>query len=165
MFEAFLRKREIPYVAVDEKKRPVTRYGPIKNFDFLVHSRRGNLTVDIKGKEFPQAAAPGRRGLRWQNWVKAQDLEGMAFWRDIMGKGFTPVIVFAYRVLLLEDIYLFSDLFNYEGQSYGLVAVTFEDYKAHAGIRSRKWEAYSVNKKDFLKIKKPLRCFIPEIAG
>ena len=28
MFEALLRKREIPYVAVDEKKRPVTRYGP-----------------------------------------------------------------------------------------------------------------------------------------
>jgi len=164
MFEAYLRKKEIPYIAVDEKKRPVTRYGTIKNFDFIIHSKRGNFTVDIKGKEFPQSATQNRAGLRWQNWVKNTDLQGLTFWRDIMGDFFTPIIVFAYKVIFPRDIYLFWDLFNYRGFAYGLMAVSLEDYKKYAKLRSPKWGVYSVNKEEFLEIIHPLRYFIPEIG-
>ena len=165
MFEIFLRHREIPYIAIDELRRPVTRYGTIKNFDFIVHSIKGNYSVDVKGKEFPQSFKAGRSGLKWQNWVKKDDLVGLSFWKDILGGFFTPLIVFTYRVIFPEDIFLFEDLFNYEKSSYGLVAVTLKDYKTYAKVRSKKWGVYSINKKNFLEIVKPLRFYIPEIAG
>lgn len=164
MFETLLRKREIPYIAVDELRRPVTRYGSVKNFDFIVHSVNGNYSLDIKGKEFPQSCREGRHGLKWQNWVKTDDIDGLSFWQDLLGTGFTPLIVFAYRVIFPEDIFLFEDLFNFEDNSYGIVATTLTCYKGRARLRSRKWGAYSVRRKDFLEIARPLRFFVPELA-
>lgn len=163
MFEALLRNRKIPYVAVDEKHRPIIGGGTIKNFDFLVYSRKGSYAIDIKGKNFPQSMGKGRAGLRWQNWVKGDDLQGLKQWHSLMGRFCSPVIIFAYRVLLIQDIFLFHDLFNYEGDSYGLVGVKLENYTAGAQLRSSKWNAYSVKKELFLKIARPLREFIPEI--
>ncbi len=164
MFETFLRKKEIPYIAIDELRRPVTRYGTIKNFDFIVHSKQGNYFLDIKGKEFPQSCKKGRQGLTWQNWVKRDDIEGLSFWQNLLGTEFTPLIVFAYRVIYPEDIFLFEDLFNYEDSSYGMVAATLQKYIMKARIRSKKWEAYSVKKNEFLQIAKPLRFFLPELT-
>lgn len=164
MFENLLRKAEIPYIAVDELRRPVTRYGTVKNFDFIVHSRRGNYSLDIKGKEFPQSCKEGRHGLKWQNWVKTDDIDGLSFWESLLGEDFTPLLVFAYRVIFSEDIFLFEDLFNFENCSYGIVAATLTCYKSKAKIRSKKWGVYSVNKNEFLKIARPLRYFIPELT-
>jgi hypothetical protein len=164
MFEQFLRLKQVPYIATDEKKRPVTRYGNIKNFDFIVHSASCNYTVDLKGKEFPQSQKPGRPGLKWQNWVKTEDIDGLDFWQRIMGNNFKPLIIFAYKVINTEDIFYFWDLFNFEDSSFGLVAVTLEDYKKTATLRSARWGAYSIKKDDFLKVAKPLRYFVPEIS-
>ena len=164
MFEALLRNREIPYIAVDELRRPVTRYGTIKNFDFIVHSKKGNYSLDIKGKEFPQSCREGRHGLKWQNWVKTDDIDGLTFWQSLLGTGFTPLIVFTYKVIFPEDIFLFEDLFNYEDNSYGIVATTLTCYQNKAKMRSKKWGVFSVRKQDFLQIAKPLRHFLPEVV-
>ncbi|MEN6495460.1 MAG: HYExAFE family protein, partial [Thermoguttaceae bacterium] len=56
-FEAYLRSRGLPYVAVDEAKRSVLGDGEsIKNLDFIV-STPGTATwlVDVKGRRFPSA--------------------------------------------------------------------------------------------------------------
>lgn len=54
-FEAFLRRRGVPYVAVDEAKRSLMSNGAsIKSLDFIV-SAPGQKTwlVDVKGRRFP----------------------------------------------------------------------------------------------------------------
>jgi len=50
-FEDHLRKNQIPYVAINEAKRPIVARKKMKNFDFIVCSRKKkNLLVEIKGK-------------------------------------------------------------------------------------------------------------------
>ena len=54
-FEEFLRRRCVPYVAVDEAKRSLLSDGAsIKSLDFIVSSP-GPTTrlVDVKGRRFP----------------------------------------------------------------------------------------------------------------
>ena len=54
-FEAYLRDRRLPYVAVDEAKRSLLSNGSsIKNLDFIVSSPSGvTWLVDVKGRRFP----------------------------------------------------------------------------------------------------------------
>ena len=40
-FEAFLRDRGIPYVAVDEAKKALFANAKLKSFDFVVYSKNG----------------------------------------------------------------------------------------------------------------------------
>jgi hypothetical protein len=165
MFEELLRTSRVPYVAVDEKRRPVTNWGNIKNFDFIINSNGGNYILDVKGKLFPQESKTGKSKLWWQNWIHNSDLEGLSFWRDIFRPGFTPLIVFTYQVIYPDSIFQFDDIFNHEGKCYGLVACRFDDYRENAIVRSEKWNVYHVKKDKFRKIIKPLRNFIPEIIN
>ena len=51
-FEAFLRHRGIPYVAVDEAKKALFANAKLKSFDFVVYSKSGpNLLIDVKGRQ------------------------------------------------------------------------------------------------------------------
>jgi hypothetical protein len=68
-FEAFLRQRRIPYVAVDEAKKallppeaslrvrtegalsPTDEGRAIKSFDFVVYGQSGNFLLEIKGRK------------------------------------------------------------------------------------------------------------------
>jgi hypothetical protein len=164
MFEELLRNSRIPYVAVDEKRRPITNWGNIKNFDFIINSVGGNYLLDIKGKLFPQESSNRKSKLYWQNWVHDTDMEGLSFWQDIFGASFTPLIVFTYDLVYPDSIFQFDDIFTCKGKCYGLVACEFKEYREHAMVRSAKWKVYHVKKETFLKIIKPLRTFIPEIA-
>lgn len=165
MLESLMRSRLVPYVAVNEKRRPVTARGPVKNFDFIIHSGAANYIADVKGKLFPQETKDKKTKLMWQNWINYSDLEGLGYWQRIMGNDFKSILIFTYRIVYEEDIFRFWDLYNYGGESYGLVACYFNDYMAHAKLRSKKWNAYFVPKNEFIKIQKPLREFIPEIAA
>ncbi len=67
-FEAFLRERGIPCVAVDEAKKALFATAKLKSFDFVVYSKTGpNLLVDVKGRQARResragrASRPGRR--------------------------------------------------------------------------------------------------------
>ncbi len=53
-FEAYLRSRGVPYVAVDEAKRSVlSDGGSIKSLDFIVSAPAATWLVDVKGRRFP----------------------------------------------------------------------------------------------------------------
>ena len=57
-FEAYLRSRGIPYVAVDEAKKALFANAKLKSFDFVVYSKNGpNLLIDVKGRQMTDAAA------------------------------------------------------------------------------------------------------------
>ncbi|HVW37325.1 MAG TPA: HYExAFE family protein, partial [Pirellulales bacterium] len=95
-FEAFLRSRRIPYVAVDESKRSVLADASIKSLDFLVSTKAGvTWLVDVKGRNFPG----GAQKQYWKNWSTRDDLVSMAQWQRLFGERFEALFVFAYRVL------------------------------------------------------------------
>src|SRR5215467_2915717 len=53
-FEEFLRRRQIPYVAVDEKKRALLGDASLKSLDFIVSpALGGSWLIDVKGRRFP----------------------------------------------------------------------------------------------------------------
>ena len=61
-FEAYLRQRGIPYVAVDEAKRALFANAKLKGFDFVVYSKNGpNLLIDIKGRQCKDSTTGGAR--------------------------------------------------------------------------------------------------------
>ena len=65
-FEAFIRARRVPCVAIDEAKRALCGEDGVKSPDFLLYPRMGpNLVVEVKGKRGKNAQ--GRRP--WENWV------------------------------------------------------------------------------------------------
>ncbi|MGH7193480.1 MAG: HYExAFE family protein, partial [Candidatus Saccharimonadales bacterium] len=63
--EAYLRSRQVPYVAVDEGRRSLLADASIKSLDFIVSSVKGHSwLVDVKGRRFPS----GMRKQYWKNW-------------------------------------------------------------------------------------------------
>src|SRR5262245_5257124 len=76
-FEAYLRDRRVPYVAVDEAKRACTDEGSIKNLDFIVSPGGGPAwLIDVKGRRFPS----GEQKQYWKNWSTRDDLLSLARW-------------------------------------------------------------------------------------
>ena len=76
-FEAYLRSRGVPYVAVDEARRSVLADGQsIKSLDFIVSSP-GEITwlVDVKGRRFPSGDETKQY---WKNWSPREDLGSLA---------------------------------------------------------------------------------------
>ncbi|HEX3726437.1 MAG TPA: HYExAFE family protein, partial [Pirellulales bacterium] len=95
-FEAYLRQRKIPYVAVDEAKRACWAEGSIKSLDFIVSSRTGSSwLVDVKGRRFPS----GEQKQYWKNWSTRDDLVSLAQWVRLFGEQFGGLFVFAYNVV------------------------------------------------------------------
>ena len=78
--------------------------------------------------------------------------------------GFTPLLVYPY--LLKNDTYKkeFSDIFEYEGSIYGIVAIELSTYYLNAKSRSKGWNAISISNNKFRELVKPLSYYIPEIT-
>ena len=84
-FEAFLREKGIPCVAVDEAKRALFANAKLKSFDFVVYSKAGpNLLVDVKGRQLRNRSA--RRGF--ETWTTEQDVADLMQWQEVFGQGY-----------------------------------------------------------------------------
>src|SRR5436190_7819513 len=93
-FEAFLRQRGLPYVAVDEAKKALFSSAKLKCFDFVVYSKSGpNLLIDVKGR---QRQGPSAGSL--QTWTTQQDVDDLQQWEQVFGEGFKAVLAFAYWI-------------------------------------------------------------------
>src|SRR5688572_9354611 len=90
-FEAFLRQRGIPYVAVDEAKKAIFTKAKLKSFDFVVYVKNGrNLLVDVKGRQHRNRN--GRSGF--ETWTTEQDVADLMQWEQVFGDGFTAILSF-----------------------------------------------------------------------
>src|SRR6478735_4399203 len=91
-FEAYLRQRAIPYVAVDEAKRALFANTKLKGFDFVVYSKNGpNLLIDIKGRAMTN-------GKSLQTWSNEQDVIDLMQWEIVFGEGYKAVLVFVFHI-------------------------------------------------------------------
>jgi hypothetical protein len=142
-FEAYLRSRGVPYVAVDEARRALFAEVRLKSLDFIVYSRQGkNLLVDVKGRRFPSGA--GRSRHLWESWATQEDTESLVRWEEVFGADFQAVLAFAYNIVDERYRERFADRFEYRSRQYGFIAIALEHYRAHMKVRSPGWGTVSL---------------------
>jgi len=154
-FEEYLRRRGIPYVAVDEAKRSLLGNGAsIKSLDFIVSSP-GETTwlVDVKGRRFPSGE---EQKQYWKNWSTRDDVESLTQWEELFGPGFCGLFVFAYDILGDRAPLAQERLFEHRGRLYGFVAVRLSDYAAHARPISPSWDTVAMPTAEFRRLARPM---------
>lgn len=158
-FEAFIRSKRIPCVAIDEAKRALFGGRDVKNPDFLLYPRFGpNLVVEVKGKRGKDSR--GRRA--WENWVTTDDLDGLARWQELFGPGFRSVLVFAYAESrgafpLPED----DGAFAFRTLEYRFWGVGLDVYINHLRSRGPAWKAVAMARRAFRRRVRPLHEWLP----
>ena len=158
-FEAFLRTRRTPYVAVDEQRRALLEQQSLKSMDFIVYSQRdSNLLVDVKGRRFP--SGDPESGHRWENWATAEDVPALLKWQDVFGNDFRALLVFAYHIVSEDERAKFADLFSYRERTYAFYGVWAEDYKQAMYTRSESWQTVTVPSAAFRELRAPIGDFL-----
>ena len=162
-FEAFLRGRGLPYVAVDESKRALFSGSKLKSFDFVVYSRAGpNLLVDVKGRK---ATGSAGGGASLQTWATRRDVEDLFQWERIFGEGFRAMFGFVFEVepvLAPPPAHFVWRV----GQAppgaaaserhYLMFGVDLADYRSHMSRRSVRWDTVSMPMADFRQLARPM---------
>ncbi len=158
-FEAFLRDRRTPYVAVDEHRRTLLEHSSLKSMDFIVYSQRTpNLLVDVKGRRFPSGSAEA--GHKWENWATAEDLPALMQWQTVFGPDFRAVLVFAYHVIEEAARNEFESLFDFRNRTYAFYGVWADEYKTVMQTRSASWQTVSVPSRAFRDLRSPIGEFL-----
>jgi hypothetical protein len=154
-FEAFLRDRGIPYVAVDEAKKALFSSARLKSFDFVVYSKGGpNLLVDVKGRQLRNRDK--RKGF--ETWATEQDVADLLQWEEVFGEGFKAVLTFVYWIdppLVPE-----AGMYEHKDRWYLLMGVDLTEYRDHMRRRSPKWETVCLGAEDFRSLAKPLESWL-----
>jgi hypothetical protein len=155
-FEAFLRDKGIPYVAVDEAKKALFSSAKLKCFDFVVYSKNGpNLLIDVKGR---QAQGKANSAGSFQTWTTEQDVTDLMQWEQVFGEGFKAVLAFIYWIdapLTPEE-----NMFEHKGRWYLLLGVDLSEYRNHMRRRSVKWETVALPAAEFKLLARPIHAWL-----
>jgi len=160
-FETWLRERRVPYLSVEQLRRPADEKGPIKNFDFLVHSGPQHYIVDVKGKRFPQVSR-GKESY-WENWIHYADLEGLFAWEDHFGEGYEALLVYCYWLQVPPGEDTVKKTVTVGDRDYLIVGVNARTFAENSRKRSARWRALSVPTKTFTTLIRPIDRFFPQV--
>jgi len=156
-FEAFLRSRGVPYVAVDEAKKALFCNAKLKSFDFVVYGKAGaNLLVDVKGRQLRSTGGSAKRSF--QTWAEQQDVDDLMQWQEVFGEGFTAVLSFVYWIdppLLPEP-----GMFEHRERWYWMMGVRIAEYRQFMRRRSVKWDTVSLRAQDFRSLARPIESWL-----
>jgi hypothetical protein len=150
-FEAFLRERGIPCVAVDEAKRALFANAKLKSFDFVVYSKNGpNLLIDVKGRQVRKGTGRGS----FETWTTEQDVTDLAQWEQVFGEGYKAVLTFIYWI----DAPLTPEtgMYQHKGRWYWMMGIDLTEYRNHMRRRSVKWETVSLPAEHFRSLARPI---------
>jgi hypothetical protein len=151
-FEAFLRSRAIPCVAVDEAKKALFNSAKLKSFDFVVYSKSGpNLLVDIKGRQ--ARTRPGGRNT-FETWATEQDVNDLIQWQEVFGGGYAAVLAFVYWID--DPLSPEPGMFCHQGRWYQMWGIELTDYRNHMRRRSAKWETVCLPAEEFRSLARPI---------
>jgi hypothetical protein len=153
-FEAFLRARRLPYIAVDEARRSLVADGSLKSLDFIVSPPgQPSWLVDVKGRRFPSGE---EHHQYWKNWSTRDDLRSLAAWQNHFGPGFCPLLVFAYHLVGGRSPLAREELFEFRGEHYGFLGVRLADYVPHARPLSESWDTVAMPTGLFRRAARPI---------
>ena len=158
-FEAFLRTRGIPYVAVDEAKKALFANARLKSFDFVVYSKNGpNLLIDVKGRQCRDRSS--RKGF--ETWATQRDIEDLMQWEQVFGEGFKAVLAFMYWI----DPPLAPEpgMFQHRDKWYWLFGIDLSEYRNSMRRRSVKWETVALPAEEFRNLARPLETWLDVTA-
>ena len=156
-FEAYLRARQAPYVAVDETRRSLLGNGSIKSLDFIVSPPDGrSWLVDVKGRRFPS----GLQKQYWKNWSTLDDLRSLAQWERLFGERFGGLFVFAYNVTGDRSPLPRESLFAFRGALYGFIGIGLTEYARHARTISPRWDTVAMPSARFRSLAAPIDFFL-----
>ncbi len=167
-FEAYLRWRKIPYVAVDETRRSLTsgavnnlavdsQKQSLKSLDFIVSpnsatgARRGSWLVDVKGRRFPSGASK----QYWKNWSTADELRSLAHWESLFAGKFQSLLVFAYNVVGDKAPLPAEQLFEFRGGLYGFLGIRLDHYAGWSRVLSPRWQTVTIPTARFRALARP----------
>ncbi len=155
-FEAMLRDKRLPYVAVDESKKALFSGSKLKSFDFVVYSRGGrNLLVDVKGRK-----ATG--GASLQTWATRRDVDDLFQWERVFGDDFCGLFAFNFEVdpVLTPPPGHFVHQTSTGDRHYHMLAVSLRDYRDHMQRRSEQWDTVSLPAETFRNLAKPIEAWL-----
>lgn len=158
-FEAFLRERCIPFLAVEECRRTRLPDGTtLKNLDFVISRPRGSSwLVDVKGRKFPG----GRRGGGyWKHWSTHDDLSGIRRWESIFGDRFSGLFVFAYEICGGVAPLPRDRLFAFRKRLYGFIGIALSDYLPEVRLLSPRWRTFAMPTERFRVLARPFEDFL-----
>jgi len=156
-FEAYLRARAVPYVAVDETKRALAPDQSLKSLDFIVSAPGQRWLVDVKGRKFPSGQG---RHRWWKNWSTRDDLRGLASWERLFGREFSSYLVFAFVLLGTRSPLPPEQLFAFRARKYAFLAITHLEFATHARLVSPKWDAMAVPIRRFRALARPVESLL-----
>lgn len=157
-FEAYLRSRRVPYVAVDEAKKALlprkSLRKNLKSFDFVIYGKEINLIVDVKGRRFKEGSGAGTK-KRLECWVTRDDVESLSLWEKLFGETFQALFVFLYWCEGQPPDGLFQEVFTFQDRWYIVRAVRLADYRRHMKVRSEKWKTVDLPAAAFREVSCP----------
>ncbi|HXE56082.1 MAG TPA: HYExAFE family protein [Tepidisphaeraceae bacterium] len=154
-FEAFLRDRGIPCVAVDEAKKALFASAKLKSFDFVVYSKSGpNLLIDVKGRQLRNRSA--RKGF--ESWATEQDIDDLMQWEQVFGDGYKAVLAFIYWID--PPLHPEPGMYQHRGRWYLLMGIELAEYRNHMRRRSQKWLTVALPAEDFRALARPIESWL-----
>jgi hypothetical protein len=154
-FEGYLRVLRVASIGVDESRRAFGDNQTIKNLDFIVTHRSGQvLLVDVKGRRLSC-----RRRTR-QNWATKDDVQSLRFWERRLGPQAQALLVFVYQLEVESMAELFEDQFTFEDRHYGCLAIAASGYEERMRVRSPRWGTVSLRKADFDSLARPISSWL-----
>lgn len=184
-FEAYLRARRIPYVAVDEARKALlpeshqlrlavpasvrgaipgeagqhvpVRQSALKSFDFVIYGQGSNVLVEIKGRRVARRAgrAGGAAVGRLETWVTQDDVESLQAWQQLFGPAFFAAFVFIYWCDEQPPDGLFQEIFEHRERWYAMRAVRLDQYLRGMRTRSPRWRTVHIPPDMFERISQP----------
>jgi hypothetical protein len=154
-FEAFLRLRGIPYVAVDEAKKALFANAKLKSFDFVVYSKNGpNLLIDVKGRQ----RKDGSSKRTFESWTTQRDVDDLLQWEQVFGEGFRAILAFIYWIE--SPLTPEQGMFEHHDRWYLLMGIDLSEYRNHMRRRSPKWETVALSAEDFRQLARPIESWL-----
>ena len=179
-FEAYLRQRRLPYVALNQARRAVFDGVRLKSFDFLIYPpAQMRILTDVKGRRLELSAY--QRGRLGESWVTTEDVDGLKCWQKVFGLSYRSIFVFAYWLygepLRCESSTVISlgplravidtpaqpdlpDVFSFQGRLYTFKAVELNAYRVGMKPRSASWRTVYVPSRIFRNVVEPFDNFI-----
>ncbi|MHC4386144.1 MAG: HYExAFE family protein [Planctomycetota bacterium] len=166
-FESYLAENKIPFIWVDQSKRPEFFESSVKNFDFLVYPEtKSPILIELKGRTFKGDSLAGLKGL--DGWTTFEDVQSLSQWLDYFCRDFPDTKAFFVFVFQFANIDVETDgwpVYDWGDKRFLLLAIPLEHYRDCMKVRSPKWQTVTLLAEDFRRWTMPVNNVVFAIEG